>query len=80
MLAHGAAGAVGSIVTQLARESGAYVIATGRAKDREAALDFGANDGRLRSRVGTVASIEDAVTALNPAARRSGKTVITVAR
>ena len=27
---HGAAGAVGSMVTQLARESGAYVIGTGR--------------------------------------------------
>src|SRR5437588_6665145 len=31
VLAHGAAGAVGSMVTQLAREAGAYVIGTGRA-------------------------------------------------
>ena len=44
VLAHGAAGAVGSIVTQLAREAGAYVIGTGRAADRQAALDFGANE------------------------------------
>ncbi|HET7723668.1 MAG TPA: NADP-dependent oxidoreductase [Propionibacteriaceae bacterium] len=44
VLAHGAAGAVGSIVTQLAREFGAYVIGTGRAADRQAALDFGANE------------------------------------
>ena len=44
VLAHGAAGAVGSAVTQLARESGAYVIGTGRAADRQAALDFGANE------------------------------------
>jgi NADPH:quinone reductase-like Zn-dependent oxidoreductase len=44
VLAHGAAGAVGSIVTQLAREFGAYVVGTGRAADREAALDFGANE------------------------------------
>jgi NADPH:quinone reductase-like Zn-dependent oxidoreductase len=43
VIAHGAAGAVGSIVTQLAREFGGYVIGTGRAADRQAALDFGAN-------------------------------------
>src|SRR5215212_1885287 len=30
VLAHGAAGAVGTMVTQLAREAGAYVIGTGR--------------------------------------------------
>lgn len=44
VLAHGAAGAVGSMVTQLAREAGAYVIGTGRAADRQKALDFGANE------------------------------------
>ena len=143
------------MVTQLAREFGAYVIGTGRAADRQAALDFGANefldldsdsieeiggvdlvfdviggdiqqrsariirpggtlvsivgpvqsrpvdgvavdfvvesvpaqlteivqrvrDGRLRPHIGTVASLEDAVAALNPTARRTGKTVIRV--
>src|SRR4051812_34555502 len=44
VLVHGAAGAVGSMVTQLARELGAYVIGTGRAADRQKALDFGAAD------------------------------------
>jgi NADPH:quinone reductase-like Zn-dependent oxidoreductase len=44
VLAHGAAGAVGSVVTQLAREAGAYVIGTGRTADRQKALDFGANE------------------------------------
>src|SRR5436190_7082353 len=44
VLAHGAAGAVGSMVTQLAREFGAYVIGTGRAADRQSALDLGANE------------------------------------
>jgi NADPH:quinone reductase-like Zn-dependent oxidoreductase len=44
VLAHGAAGAVGSMVSQLAREFGAYVIGTGRAADRQPALDFGANE------------------------------------
>ena len=42
VLAHGAAGAVGAMVTQLAREAGAHVIGTGRAADRQKALDFGA--------------------------------------
>src|SRR3954468_10381670 len=42
VLAHGAAGAVGSMATQLAREAGAYVIGTGHAADRQKAIDFGA--------------------------------------
>jgi len=155
VLAHGAAGAVGSMVTQLAHEFGAYVIGTGRAADRQKALDFGANefvdlgndsledvgnvdlvfdliggdigkrsarlvraggtlvsivgpsetqpadglaidfvvesdraqlseivqrvrDGRLRTNIGTVSSLDDAVAAFNPTERRSGKTVIRV--
>ncbi|MET7519792.1 NADP-dependent oxidoreductase [Streptomyces sp. NPDC005480] len=155
VLAHGAAGAVGTMVTQLAREAGAYVIGTGRAADREKALDFGAHefvdlendtlkdvggvdlvfdviggdvqkrsaalikaggtlvsivgpvearpadglavdfvvevdraglgeivqrvrDGRLRTNIGDVASLDDAVGALNPTTRRRGKTVIRV--
>src|SRR5512143_2227017 len=44
VLVHGAAGAVGSMVTQLAREFGAYAIGTGRAADRQKALDFGAKE------------------------------------
>src|SRR3954467_15119273 len=44
VLAHGAAGAVGTMVTQLAREFGAYVIGTGRAADRQTVLDFGAKE------------------------------------
>ncbi|MGY3607491.1 MULTISPECIES: NADP-dependent oxidoreductase [unclassified Bradyrhizobium] len=155
VLAHGAAGAVGSMVTQLAREAGAYVIGTGRAADRQTALDFGANefvdldndaledvggidlvfdviggdigkrsarltraggtlvsivgpnetrpadgravdfvvesdraqlseivqrvwDGRLRTNIGTVAPLDDAVAAFKPTARRPGKTIIRV--
>jgi NADPH:quinone reductase-like Zn-dependent oxidoreductase len=155
VIAHGAAGAVGSMVTQLAHEFGAHVIGTGRAADRQAALDFGANeyvdldherledvgevdlvfdliggdigklsarlvrpggrivsivgpveeppadgtaidfvveadrtqlteivqrvrDGRLRTNIGTVASLDDAVAAFNPTERRPGKTIIRV--
>jgi len=43
ILIHGAAGGVGSIVVQLARELGARVIGTGRAADREAVLGLGAD-------------------------------------
>jgi NADPH:quinone reductase-like Zn-dependent oxidoreductase len=155
VLAHGAAGAVGSMVTQLACEFGAYVIGTGRAADRQAVLDFGAQDfvdldhdaledvggvdlvfdviggdvqqrsahlvrpggtlvtvvaptearpddglavdfvvesdraqlgeivqrvrdGRLRTHIGNVASLDDAVAALNPTERVSGKTIISM--
>jgi len=155
VLAHGAAGAVGTMVTQLAREAGAHVIGTGRAADREKALDFGAQefvdlandaledvgevdlvldviggdvqkrsarlvkaggtlvsvvgpvearpadglavdfvveadraqlseivhrvrDGRLRTNIGTTASLDDAVAALDSTERRKGKPVIRV--
>src|SRR4051794_20638094 len=155
VLAHGAAGVVGSMATQLAREAGAYVIGTGRAADHQKALDFGAQefvdldkdalkdvggvdlvfdviggdiakrsagliraggtlvtiagplearpanglsvdfvvesdraqlseivqrvrDGRLRTNIGTVATLDDAVAAFNPTKRIGGKTVIRV--
>ncbi|MDH2398413.1 NADP-dependent oxidoreductase [Bradyrhizobium sp. SSUT18] len=155
VLAHGAAGAVGSMVIQLAREAGAYVIGTGRAADRQKALDFGANefvdlendalkdvggvnlvfdviggdiqkqsaaiiraggtlvtvvgppearpldglaidfvveadrgqlteivqrvrDGRLRTNIGKVSSLDEAVATFNSAKRRQGKTIIQV--
>ena len=44
VLVHGAAGIVGSMAVQLARQAGAYVIGTGRTVHREAALNFGANE------------------------------------
>ena len=44
VLVHGAAGIVGSMAVQLARQAGAYVIGTGRASHRQLALDFGAHD------------------------------------
>jgi NADPH:quinone reductase-like Zn-dependent oxidoreductase len=143
------------MVTQLAREFGAYVIGTGRAADRQKALDFGANqfvdldneslqdvgevdlvfdviggevqkrsarmvrpggtlvtivgppearpseglaidfvvesdraqlsevvqrirDGRLRTNIGTVALLDDAVATFNSTTRHAGKTVIRI--
>lgn len=41
VLIHGAAGGVGSVAVQLAREAGARVIGTGRAADRDLARDLG---------------------------------------
>jgi NADPH:quinone reductase-like Zn-dependent oxidoreductase len=155
VLVHGAAGAVGSMATQLAREAGAYVIGSGRAAGRQTALDFGAQEfvdlendalediggvdlvfdifggdignrsaglvraggtlvtiagppevrptdglavdfvvvpdrpqlgeivrrvrnGRVRTNIGNIATLDDAVAALNPAERPKGKTVIRV--
>jgi NADPH-dependent curcumin reductase CurA len=66
VLVHGAAGAVGSMVTQLAREFGAYVIGTGRA----------AREERLRTNIGNVSSLDEAVAAFNATGRRQGKTII----
>lgn len=43
VLIHGAAGGVGSIAVQLAREVGAHVIGTGRAADRDRTLALGAH-------------------------------------
>jgi NADPH:quinone reductase-like Zn-dependent oxidoreductase len=42
VLIHGAAGGVGSIAVQLARDVGAGVIGTGRTDDRDVVLDLGA--------------------------------------
>ena len=155
VLVHGAAGGVGSMVSQLAKEAGAYVIGTGRSADRQIALDFGAQefvdldtdalenvgavdlvfdviggdigkrsaalvraggtlvsiagppeakpidglavdfvvesdraqlgeivqrvrDGRLRTNIGNIASLDDAVAAFNPTERAKGKTIIRV--
>ena len=44
VLVHGAAGAVGSMVAQLARLVGAYVIGSGRSGDREKVAEFGTQE------------------------------------
>lgn len=43
VVVHGAAGSVGSVAVQLAREAGARVIGTGRAAHRQTVLDLGAH-------------------------------------
>ena len=49
VLAHGAAGSVGTMVTQLAREAGAYVIGTGRAAELLAQLLLSSSTDRVRA-------------------------------
>lgn len=44
VLVHGAAGIVGSMAVQPARQAGAYVVGTGRAAHRQSALDFGVQE------------------------------------
>jgi NADPH:quinone reductase-like Zn-dependent oxidoreductase len=43
VLIHGAAGGVGSIAVQLARDAGARVVGTGRAQDRDFVMELGAD-------------------------------------
>lgn len=44
VLIHGAGGSVGSVAVQLARETGAHIIGTGRASDRDAAGALGVHE------------------------------------
>src|SRR6266853_574941 len=77
VLVHGAAGVVGSMASQLAREAGAYVIGTVRAggltidivvvPDRAQLTEVVQRvlHGRLRTNIGNVAALYDAVAAFN---------------
>jgi len=58
VLAHGAAGAVGAMVTQLAADAGAHVIGTGRAADRDRVLDLGAREF-VDLAAGTLADVDE---------------------
>jgi D-arabinose 1-dehydrogenase-like Zn-dependent alcohol dehydrogenase len=69
ILIHGAAGGVGSIAVQLARELGARVIGTGRASDRA---------GRLKPIIGAVQPLAEVPSVFAPDRRVSGKTIIQV--
>lgn len=87
ILVHGAAGVVGSMATQLAREAGAYVIGTGRAAGRQTALEFGAQeyvdlDSDTLEEIGRVDLVFDAVggdiAARSVGVIRSGGTLVTI--
>ncbi|MFC0542567.1 NADP-dependent oxidoreductase [Kutzneria chonburiensis] len=86
VLIHGAAGGVGSIAVQLAREVGAHVIGTGRAADREVVLGLGAQEFRDLAAdppTGEVDVLFDviggSVLARSTALVRPGGTVVTIA-
>jgi len=88
VLVHGAAGIVGSMAVQLAREAGAYVIGTGRAAGRQTALDFGAQqfvdlDSDVLEDVGRVDLVFDVlggdIAKRSAGIIRPGGTLVTVA-
>ena len=53
-----------------------FVVESDRAQLREIVQRV--RDGRLRANIGTIATLDDAVAALNPTERRNGKTIIHV--
>ncbi|UUN28295.1 NADP-dependent oxidoreductase [Streptomyces sp. FIT100] len=87
-LIHGAAGGVGSIAVQLAREAGARVIGTGRSADRDTVLALGA-DAFLDLRTETLEDVGEVdvvldviggdVLARSAALVRAGGTLVTIA-
>jgi NADPH:quinone reductase-like Zn-dependent oxidoreductase len=60
VLVHGAAGAVGSLAVQLAREAGAVVIGSGRTEHRDTVMDLGANAflDMQRDRLETIGAVD----------------------
>ncbi|MFG1932648.1 NADP-dependent oxidoreductase [Mycobacterium sp. NPDC048908] len=87
VLIHGAAGAVGSIAVQLAREAGARVIGTGRTADRDRALTLGVHtfldlDTEKLEDAGEVDVVFDVIggdiLARSTAMVRAGGTLVTV--
>lgn len=88
VLIHGVAGAVGSIAAQLAREVGARIIGTGRAVDRDRAVELGAAafidlDSEDLAAVGAVDLVFDVIggDVLAPSAHlvRPGGALVTIA-
>jgi NADPH:quinone reductase-like Zn-dependent oxidoreductase len=53
-----------------------FVVESDRAQMREIVQRV--RDGRLRTNIGTIATLDDAVAALNPTERRNGKTIIRI--
>ncbi|MEV8092462.1 NADP-dependent oxidoreductase [Streptomyces nigra] len=88
VLIHGAAGGVGSLAVQLAREAGARVIGTGRAADRQTTHDLGADEfvdlgAEKLEKVGEVDVVLDVIGGeileRSAAVVRPGGTLVTIA-
>jgi NADPH:quinone reductase-like Zn-dependent oxidoreductase len=89
VLIHGAAGGVGSIAVQLAREVGARVIGTGRAADRDTALGLGVDSflDLEADKLGDAGEVDVAFDVIggeildrSAALVRAGGTLVTIAR
>ncbi|WP_353718281.1 NADP-dependent oxidoreductase [Dyadobacter sp. 676] len=88
VIIHGAAGVVGSMAVQLARQAGAYIIGTGRASGRQTAHEFGVHEyidldnGTLED-VGNVDLVFDVlggeITTPSAGVIRPGGTLVTIA-
>jgi NADPH:quinone reductase-like Zn-dependent oxidoreductase len=88
ILIHGAGGSVGSVAVQLARETGAHIIGTGRASDRDNAGTLGVHefldlDGERLEDAGEVDIVLDVIGGeirdRSTALLRPGGTLVTVA-
>jgi NADPH:quinone reductase-like Zn-dependent oxidoreductase len=88
VIVHGAAGVVGSMAVQLAREAGAYVIGTGRASGRQMAHEFGAHeyidlDNETLENIGKVDLVFDVlggdIATRSAGVIRTGGTLVTIA-
>ena len=88
VLIHGAGGSVGSVAVQLARETGAHIIGTGRASDRDLAGTLGVHefldlDGDQLEEVGEVDVVFDVIGGeirdRSTTLLRPGGTLVTVA-
>lgn len=86
VLIHGAAGGVGSIAVQLAREAGARVIGTGRAAHRETVLGLGADAFLEADRLEDAGEVDVVLDVLGGEIRdrsvalvRAGGTLVTIA-
>jgi NADPH:quinone reductase-like Zn-dependent oxidoreductase len=88
VLIHGAGGSVGSVAVQLAHETGAHIIGTGRASDRDLAVSLGVHefldlDGERLEDAGEVDVVLDVIGGeirdRSTALLRPGGTLVTIA-
>ncbi|MBE1496391.1 NADPH:quinone reductase-like Zn-dependent oxidoreductase [Amycolatopsis lexingtonensis] len=86
VLIHGAAGSVGSLAVQLARQAGARVIGTGRPADRDTVLGLGASAFFEPSRLEEIGEVDLVLDVLggeildrSAALVRAGGTLVTIA-
>lgn len=72
------AGPIGRRSARLVRSGGRLVSIVGPADGQLTEIVQRVRDGRLRTNIGIVAPLDEAVAAFNPAARRSGETIVRI--